>query len=85
MDVKEAVLWLINLVTGISSWLTEKLLDMMVSMGINATQRFAGLLSFLVLSVVLFFGVKNIVKPALKILIAVLIGMLLLSYFNPSW
>lgn len=85
MEISEILPQIINFFTSISSWVTQKILDIFLAMGVEATQRFAGLIAFLIFCVILVVALKKIAIPLLKIAIVVLIVLILISYFVPSW
>ncbi len=85
MEINEVLVQIVNFLTSISSQITQWVGDIFTSLGVESTQRFAGLMSFLIMALILFLCIKYIVKPALKISIGILIGLLILSFFVPNW
>ena len=73
-----------NGITAVSRGTTTLIINFLNVLGISATPRFAGLISFIINLSLIFFSLK-IVKPLLKWTIIILLGLLLLSFFVPTW
>lgn len=75
---------IINILSAIPKFLTEKTTELLVNSGFNVNQRWTSGL-YLLLSLVLIFIAMKLSKPVVKWIIIILAVLILAGLFIPFW